>query len=137
MHSWKVEKRDQQYLEERARVAVEAANCEEEDGWRARRPTGKPRRGAGHVQARDSWQSVDETREEGDGKKSREKGEHQERGQGKEVGTSEVVYEMMLQLSVQQNPERLFDGWSRSVSPVSRASLGVFAEAGAIAVNAL
>ena len=35
MHAWEVEQRDQQYLEGSARVAVEAASCKEEDGWRA------------------------------------------------------------------------------------------------------
>ena len=47
-----------------------------------------------------------------------------------------VTYNV-LQLAVQQNPERILDGWSRSVSLVSRASLGVVAEASVIVVNAL
>ena len=47
--------------------------------------TGKGLGCAGHVQGRDSWKSVDETWAKGDGKGSRGKGEHQERGPGKEV----------------------------------------------------
>ena len=52
-------------------------------------------------------------------------------------GTSQRVYENILQLAVKQNTERLLDGWSRRVSLVSRASLGVVAEASVISVNDL
>ena len=41
------------------------------------------------------------------------------------------------QRAVKHNTERLLDGWARTVSLESRASLGVVAEAAVIAVNAL